>query len=86
MKNNNLHFKVSIKEIKLEFIIYNSNDDNDLVQVNDVKVSWPNYMKIIPKMIKYVNDKNYNLVDNNETSIEISRMLTKITRIINEKE
>lgn len=85
-KNKDLILNIMINDVNYTVTIYESNNDNDLVNINNINLEWPNYMKIIPIMVDMVLDNKTDISENKKIAIYINELLEKINNLLYKKE
>lgn len=87
-KKINLIYAIKVKKIfyikliieKKVYLIrlYEGKNLNELAMINGITMEWPNYFKIINKMVEIVLNDEISVLDNNIISLKINKVLENI--------
>lgn len=74
----NFYIKLIIGKKVYLIRLYDGKNLNELVRINGIAIEWPNYFKIINKMVEIVLSNEISVLDNNIISLKINRVLEKV--------
>lgn len=73
-------FDAILEKCKLKVIVYNTNNNEEMVKIGNVKLQWPNYFHYNRLLLKSLNDENF-VKRNNRANIIINDLFCEFLEI-----